>query len=95
MTLNEVVATGKKMRLGGSGDFLTFEQFQASYRNGLTRDAIVATSYEVEPDRAVTITLSQFNAAWNAARSGTNGIKAAGADGSPFYKKLIAELRVV
>jgi hypothetical protein len=89
MLLHQVVATGKKIRRGTMGDFVSVRDFL----DEIEEADILATDYEVAPDVAITVTKAKFDAAWEASRAGSNSIKAAGQ--SEFYKRLAAQLGIL
>lgn len=92
MTLAEAVASGKAFRRTSiGGDFYTFDEYTEEY--GMEKEDILATDYELAPDRSVTLTKADFDAAWNTARTGSLAIKPAGQ--SDFYKKLATHLGIV
>lgn len=89
MRLHEAIETGKKFKRIGQEDFVTSE----SFLEDIVEADILASDYEVMVDVSVTVTKTDFDAAWNASRAGSNSIKPAGQ--SEFYKKLSRQLGIV
>ena len=88
MTLQEALATGKKLRRVSTGlEYLTYEEYYDEY--GIEREDVLATDWEVGNDTKE-ISEEDIKAAWNRARSSSLSVKPAGE--SPFYKAFIKEL---
>lgn len=87
MNLTEALATGKAIKRALEEDYMDFDSYVEEY--SLSKEAALATDWEVEPD-AASLTAAKFAEAWNAARVGTTNIRAAGE--TDFYKRLSAQL---
>lgn len=90
MTLQEALATGKRLRLVSIDDeFLTFDEISESY--GLAKEDVLATTWEVEAEATLSLTEQALADAWNTARAGSLNVKPAGT--SEFYKKFLSQLK--